>query len=116
MESIEWSNAAAAFHGSALNSPRKQRRPSAGTEDPRTARTQLADDKFCKSVGRCETCDEYEKLVAIVDAALDGDRSDDLKAPIAADNEQANSVLNCYGAAPSSFRLVRRLTFVLTYR
>jgi len=32
---------------------------------------QLADDKCCKGVGRCEICDEYEKLVAIVNTALD---------------------------------------------
>ena len=32
---------------------------------------QLADDKHCKSVGVCEICDEYEKLVAVVDTALD---------------------------------------------
>jgi hypothetical protein len=33
--------------------------------------TQLADDKHCKGVGRCEICDEYERLVAIVNTALD---------------------------------------------
>jgi hypothetical protein len=32
---------------------------------------QLANDKACKGVGRCEICDEYERLVTIVDAALD---------------------------------------------
>jgi hypothetical protein len=31
---------------------------------------ELADGK-CKGIGRCEICDEYERLVAIVDAALD---------------------------------------------
>ena len=33
--------------------------------------TQLADDKHCKGVGLCEICDEYERLVAVVDTALD---------------------------------------------
>jgi hypothetical protein len=33
--------------------------------------TQLADDKQCKGVGLCEVCDEYERLVAVVDTALD---------------------------------------------
>jgi hypothetical protein len=32
---------------------------------------QLADDKHCRGVGLCETCDAYERLVAIVNAALD---------------------------------------------
>src|SRR5262245_9185910 len=32
--------------------------------------TQLADGEACKGVGRCEICDEYERLVAIVDTAL----------------------------------------------
>jgi hypothetical protein len=32
--------------------------------------TQLADDKACKGIGPCEVCDEYERLVGIVDAAL----------------------------------------------
>jgi hypothetical protein len=32
---------------------------------------QLADDKHFKGVGLCAICDEYEKLVAIVDTALD---------------------------------------------
>ena len=32
---------------------------------------ELADGKQCKGVGRCEICDEYERLVAVVDAALD---------------------------------------------
>ena len=33
--------------------------------------TQLADDKHCKGVGLCEICDEYERLVAVVDNAPD---------------------------------------------
>jgi hypothetical protein len=33
--------------------------------------TQLANDKHCKGVGRCKVCDEYERLVGIVDSALD---------------------------------------------
>jgi len=32
---------------------------------------QLADGEHCKGVGQCQTCDEYEKFVAVVDAALD---------------------------------------------
>jgi len=32
---------------------------------------ELADAKQCKGIGQCEICDEYERLVAIVDAALD---------------------------------------------
>jgi hypothetical protein len=32
---------------------------------------QLANDKHCKGVGKCEPCDEYERLVAVVNAALD---------------------------------------------
>jgi hypothetical protein len=32
---------------------------------------QLADDKHCKGVGLCEMCDKYERLVAIVNTALD---------------------------------------------
>jgi hypothetical protein len=32
---------------------------------------QLADDSHCPGVGLCEVCDEYERLVAIVDTALD---------------------------------------------
>jgi hypothetical protein len=32
---------------------------------------QLADGEHCKGVGLCEVCDEYERLVAIVDTALD---------------------------------------------
>src|SRR5262245_8980217 len=32
---------------------------------------QLADDKHCTGVGLCETCDEYERLVFVVDSALD---------------------------------------------
>src|SRR5262245_35244592 len=31
---------------------------------------QLANDKHCQGVGLCQTCDEYERLVAIVDTAL----------------------------------------------
>jgi hypothetical protein len=33
--------------------------------------THLADDKHCQGIGLCQTCDEYERLVAIVDTALD---------------------------------------------
>jgi len=32
---------------------------------------QLADDKHCRGVGLCEVCDEYERLVAMVNTALD---------------------------------------------
>jgi hypothetical protein len=32
---------------------------------------QLANDKHCRGVGLCETCDKYERLVAIVNTALD---------------------------------------------
>jgi hypothetical protein len=32
---------------------------------------QLADDKHCRGVGLCEVCDEYERLVAIVNTAFD---------------------------------------------
>jgi hypothetical protein len=32
---------------------------------------EIADGKQCKGVGLCEVCDEYERLVAIVDTALD---------------------------------------------
>jgi hypothetical protein len=32
---------------------------------------EIADGKQCKGIGQCETCDEYERLVAVVDAALD---------------------------------------------
>ena len=32
---------------------------------------EIADDKRCKGAGLCEICDEYERLVAIVDTALD---------------------------------------------
>jgi len=32
---------------------------------------EIADGKQCKGVGRCEVCDQYEKLVATVDTALD---------------------------------------------
>jgi hypothetical protein len=32
---------------------------------------QLADGKHCRGVGLCQTCDEYERLVAIVNTALD---------------------------------------------
>jgi hypothetical protein len=31
---------------------------------------QLADDRHCTGIGECQTCDEYERLVAIVDTAL----------------------------------------------
>src|SRR5262249_4672299 len=31
---------------------------------------QLANDEHCPGVGKCQTCDEYESLVAIVDDAL----------------------------------------------
>jgi integrase len=31
---------------------------------------QLADDKHCRGVGLCEICDEYERLVAVVDSAV----------------------------------------------
>lgn len=31
---------------------------------------EIADSKTCLGVGRCETCDEYERLVAIVNAAV----------------------------------------------
>ena len=31
---------------------------------------ELADGNRCLGIGLCETCDEYERLVAIVDAAL----------------------------------------------
>jgi hypothetical protein len=33
--------------------------------------TQLADDTHCQGVGLCEVCDEYERLVAIVNTELD---------------------------------------------
>src|SRR5262245_35470180 len=32
---------------------------------------QLANDSHCNGVGVCQTCDEYERLVAVVDSALD---------------------------------------------
>ncbi|MEZ0282585.1 hypothetical protein [Methyloceanibacter sp.] len=32
---------------------------------------QLADSKHCPGVGRCEVCDQYERLVAVVDGAID---------------------------------------------
>jgi hypothetical protein len=32
--------------------------------------SQLADGERCTGVGLCQTCDEYERLVAIVDSAL----------------------------------------------
>jgi hypothetical protein len=32
---------------------------------------QLANDRHCSGVGLCEVCDEYERLVAIVNTALD---------------------------------------------
>jgi hypothetical protein len=32
---------------------------------------QLSNEKHCKGAGLCEVCDEYERLVGIVDAALD---------------------------------------------
>jgi hypothetical protein len=31
---------------------------------------QLADGEHCQGIGFCQTCDEYERLVAIVDTAL----------------------------------------------
>src|SRR4029077_4142992 len=31
---------------------------------------QLADGSYCPGIGACETCDEYERVVAIVDTAL----------------------------------------------
>ena len=31
---------------------------------------QIADSKYCLGVGLCEVCNEYERLVAVVDAAL----------------------------------------------
>jgi len=33
--------------------------------------TQIANHKHCPGAGRCETCDEYEKLVAVVNTALE---------------------------------------------
>jgi hypothetical protein len=45
---------------------------SAATDPHRDHReTQLADGEHCRGVGLCQTCDEYERLVAIVNTALD---------------------------------------------